>query len=404
MHMRTTLRGATGEESRDLKNTSVRDLRSQIRRWLEHELPADGRTCLGMSGGHDARFSRRLGEAGWLGLSVPSQYGGRNGTAVQRFIVTEELLAAQAPVGAHWLADRQVAPSIVRIGTDEQRRTFLPDIVRGACYFSIGLSEPEAGSDLSAVRTQARRVADGWRVSGTKIWTTFAQYNDYLLTLCRTQPRGEDRHSGLSQLIISLKAEGVHVRPIRTMDGNEEFCEVVLDDVFVPDNRLLGREGQGWTQAAAELALERYGPERWLSVWGCLTGITGRIARDGLDRGPAFAEIGRLMAKYRTVRRVSLNVARRIDRGMTPIVQAAVAKDLATALEQETVEVVRRLWGEELTPSSADSFESLLARAVLTSPTFTIRGGATEVLRGLIARDERPATTPAASAAVSGVR
>ncbi|WP_254358702.1 acyl-CoA dehydrogenase family protein [Mycolicibacterium peregrinum] len=394
---------ATVEDHRDLKNIAAGDLRLQVRRWLDRELPPDRRTCLGMSGGHNSDFSRQLGEAGWLGLSVPAMYGGRNGTAVQRFIVTEELLAAQAPVGAHWLADRQVAPSILRIGTEEQRRTFLPHIVRGECYFSIGLSEPEAGSDLSAVRTQARRVADGWRVSGTKIWTTFAQYNHHLLTLCRTQPRGEDRHSGLSQLIVSLKSEGVHVRPIRTMDGNEEFCEVILDDVFVPENRLLGCEGQGWAQAAAELALERYGPERWLSVWGCLTGIVDRVRGDRVD-GAALADIGRLMAKYRTVRRVSMNVARSIDRGLTPTVQAAVAKDLATSLEQETVEVLRQLWGSELAPFSSDSLESLLAQAVLISPTFTIRGGTTEVLRGLISRDERPAAMAVHRDAVTSAR
>ncbi|MGV0870593.1 acyl-CoA dehydrogenase family protein [Mycolicibacterium sp. XJ879] len=376
----------------DLEKTSSSDLRLQVRRWLDRELPPEHRTCLGMSGGHNPQFSRRLGEGGWLGLSVPSKYGGRNGTAVQRFIVTEELLAAQAPVGAHWLADRQVAPSILRIGTEEQRVTFLPKIVRGECYFSIGLSEPDAGSDLAAVRTQARRVKGGWRVSGTKIWTTFAQHNHYLLTLCRTQPRGEDRHGGLSQLIVSLRSDGVLVRPIRTMDGNEEFCEVSMDDVFVPDHRLLGSEGHGWAQAGAELALERYGPERWLSAWGCLTGVVDRLSGT-LDRSVS-ADIGRLMAKYRTVRRVSLNVARSIDAGSTPTVQAAVAKDLATALEQDTVEVVRRLWASELTTSTSDRFESSLARAVLTSPTFTIRGGATEVLRGLIARADR--TAPAA--------
>ncbi|WP_297595037.1 acyl-CoA dehydrogenase family protein [Mycobacterium sp.] len=380
------------QNKRDLREMSAADLRTQIRRWLDRELPLDRRACLGMSGGHDPEFSRRLGKGGWLGLSVPSKYGGHNGTAVQRFIVTEELLAAQAPVGAHWLADRQVAPSILRIGTDEQRRAFLPAIVQGECYFSIGLSEPDAGSDLSALRTQARRAQGGWRVSGTKVWTTFAQYNHYLLTLCRTQPPDDNRHSGLSQLIIDLRSDGVQVRPIRTMDGADEFCEVVLDDVFVADDRLLGREGEGWTQAAAELALERYGPERWLSVWACLTGLAGAVAGNGTKSELATTEVGRLAAKYRTVRRVSLDVARSIDRGATPIVRAAIAKDLATTLEQETVEVVRRLWGSELSLSAADSFESLLSRAVLTSPTFTIRGGTTEVLRGLIGREEQPAT------------
>jgi len=377
------------QESRDLADTSADDLRAQIRAWLNRELPLDRRTCLGMAGGHDAHFSRQLGEAGWVGISVPPKYGGHGGTAVQRFIVTEELLAAQAPVGAHWLADRQVAPSILAVGTEEQRRTFLPHIVRGECYFSIGLSEPDAGSDLSAVRTKAQRTDRGWRVSGTKIWTTFAQHNHYLLALCRTAPLGDDRHVGLSQFIIDLRSQGVHVRPIRTMDGAEEFCEVILDEVFVPENRLLGREGDGWRQAGAELALERYGPERWLSVWACLIGFLSHTAQNSSGPNPsAIAELGRLAAKYRVVRHISLNVARSIDRGHTPTVASAIAKDLATALEQETVEVVRRLCGSELGFPAANAFESVLARAVLTSPTFTIRGGTTEVLRGLVARGD----------------
>jgi alkylation response protein AidB-like acyl-CoA dehydrogenase len=371
-----------------LSNTSPEALRAEIRDWLDRELPRDHRTCLGMAGGYSPEFSRRLGQAGWLGLSVPLEYGGHGGTAVQRFVVTEELLAAQAPVGAHWLADRQVAPSILAVGTEEQRHEFLPRIVRGECYFSIGLSEPDAGSDLSAVRTRAFRTQQGWRVSGAKIWTTFAQHNHHLLTLCRTEPRGENRHAGLSQLIVDLKADGVQVRPIRTMDGGEEFCEVILDDVFVPEDRLLGVQGDGWRQAGAELALERYGPERWLSVWGCLTGFVSHVVGDPTGRSSSErVEIGRLAAKYRIVRSVSLNVAKKIDGGHTPTVESAVAKDLATALEQETVEVVRRLRGGELTYPSADAVESMLGRAVLTSPTFTIRGGTTEVLRGVIARD-----------------
>jgi alkylation response protein AidB-like acyl-CoA dehydrogenase len=387
-----------GYETRDLTRTSAERLRTQIRSWLDHELPHDRRTCLGMSGGYDAEFSRRLGKAGWLGLSIPPTYGGHGGTAVQRFIVTEELLAAQAPVGAHWLADRQVAPSILAVGSEEQRTTFLPQIARGECYFSIGLSEPDAGSDLSAVRTKARRSDGGWLVSGTKIWTTFAQHNHYLLALCRTAPRGEDRHAGLSQLIVDLKAEGVRVRPIRTMDGAEEFCEVVLDEVFVPENRLLGREGDGWRQAGAELAFERYGPERWLSVWACLSGFVTQAAGGTAGPDPALiAELGRLAAKYRVVRQVSLNVARSIDEGDTPTVEAAIAKDLATALEQETVEVVRRLSNVELGFPATDTVESMLAQAILTAPTFTIRGGATEILRGLVARGDDRARTSANS-------
>lgn len=382
------------QDCRDLATISADDLRLQIRAWLDRELPLDRRTSLGMSGGHDAHFSRLLGEAGWLGVSVPSQFGGHEGTALQRFVITEELLAAHAPVGAHWLSDRQVAPSILAVGTEEQKRTFLPKIARGECYFSIGLSESEAGSDLSGVRTKALRVDRGWQISGTKIWTTFAQHNHFLLTLCRTAPRSENRHDGLSQFIVDLRADGVQVRPIRTMDGEEEFCEVVLDEVFVPDDRLLGQEGDGWRQAAAELSFERYGPERWLSVWGCLTGFLSKVAvGETVLGGSVAAEFGRLAAKYRAVRQVSMEVAHSIDLGSTPTAEAAIAKDLATSLEQDTVETIRRLCGIELEWSATSAFESFLGRAILTSPTFTIRGGTTEILRSIVAKGGRDAAT-----------
>lgn len=361
------------------------DLRLDVRAWLAAELPEDGRRSLGMAGGYDPAFSRRLGERGWIGLTIPTKYGGRGGSAVERFVVTEELLAAQAPVGAHWIADRQTAPSLIAHGTEEQRARFLPAITRGECYFSIGMSEPDAGSDLAGVRSRADRVPGGWRLSGRKVWTTFAQHNHFIVVLCRTRPLGQHKQDGLSQLIVDLSASGVSVRPIRTMDGDEDFCEVVLDHVFVPDDLLLGVEGGAWQQVTSELSLERYGPERWLSVWRLVNDIVGRVS-PAPDTAAAEA-IGRLLARYRAVRQLSLAVARLVDEGQWPVAEAAVAKDLGTVLEQETVEVVRRLAGFELDPGAADRFASLLARAVLSAPTFTLRGGTSEILRTLIARE-----------------
>jgi alkylation response protein AidB-like acyl-CoA dehydrogenase len=360
-------------------------LKAEVRAWLAAELPPERRISLGMAGGYDPDFSRRLADRGWVGLSIPVEYGGRGGTAVERFVVTEELLAAQAPVGAHWISDRQTAPTLVAHGTEEQRRRFLPAIARGECYFSIGMSEPEAGSDLAAVRTRAERVTGGWRLSGTKVWTTFAHRNHYFAVLCRTRPLEQSKHEGLSQLIVDLAAPGVTVRPITTLDDEEEFCEVVLDDVFVADDMVLGEEGQGWRQVTSELSLERYGPERWLSVWGLVRGLADLLGAEG--NATAAEMLGRLAARYRVVRQISLAVARRVDEGAWPVTEAAVAKDLATILEQETVEAVRGLLARELDPGATDRLESLLARAVLTSPMFTLRGGTTEILRTLIARE-----------------
>src|SRR5258708_4604230 len=159
---------------------------------------------LGIDAHHSPEFSRALASRGWLGMSIPEEYGGHGHTAVERFVVIEELLAAGAPINAHWIADRQTAPALLAYGTEKQRRRFLPSIARGDCYFSIGLSEPDAGSDLAAVRTTAKAVDGGWLLNGTKIWTSGAHLNHFFVVLCRTRPLGEDRHQGLSTLIVAL--------------------------------------------------------------------------------------------------------------------------------------------------------------------------------------------------------
>src|SRR4051794_38906322 len=219
-----------------------------------------------MAAPRDQAFSRKLAERGWLGMALPKRYGGGDRSAVDRFVVVEELLRWGAPVGYHWIADRQTGPVLLRFGTEAQKERFLPPICRADVSFSIGMSEPEAGSDLAAVQTRAQRVDGGWSVSGTKLWTGGAHVNDWFVVLCRTSDE-EDRHAGLSQLIVDLRAPGLTARPIPYMDGNAFFCEVTLDDVFVPDDLVLGEIGAGWLQNMSELAFERAGPERWLSTY-----------------------------------------------------------------------------------------------------------------------------------------
>jgi alkylation response protein AidB-like acyl-CoA dehydrogenase len=356
-------------------------LRDEVREHLREAVPAERRTMLGMAGvdGHDPVFSRSIAARGWLGLTVAKELGGQGGTAVQRLLLTEELLAAQAPVAAHWVADRQSAPVIASYGTPEQKARFIPAIVAGEAYFSIGMSEPDAGSDLAAVSTTAVKVEGGWRLNGTKVWTTLAHLNHWFIVLCRTAP-SERRHEGLSQLIVDLHAPGVTVRPITTLDGEQEFCEVSLEDVFVPDDLLLGEEGDGWAQCTGELAFERGGPDRYLSAWGLLAHLVTHAPEGSQE------VLGRLLARYRIVRELALSAARTLDQGGQPATEAAVTKDLGTILEQDTVEAVRAWLLPELDPWSSDRLEQLLARAVLTSATFTLRGGTTEILRSIVAR------------------
>ena len=358
-------------------------LRLEVREFLAAELPPDFRPGLGLGGRHDPEFSRRLAARGWVGMAIPREYGGQGATPVQRFVVVEELLAAGAPILAHWVAERQTAPTLLAFGTEEQRRWFLPRIAAGECFFSLGMSEPDAGSDLASVRTAATRVEGGWVLNGTKIWTSNAHLNHFFVVLCRTSP-AEDRHGGLSQLIVDLHAPGLTISPIRYLDGGHHFNEVVFTDVFVPDDRVLGDIGSGWHQVTSELAYERSGPDRYLSSFVLLEAFVREFGA-GFDDAQRAA-VGRASAKLWAIRQLSLAVARSLEHGAAPAVESALVKDIGTVYEQEVVEVLRHVAGQEIDPGAAGLFERLLAEAVQTAPSFTLRGGTTEVLRSIAAR------------------
>ena len=222
----------------ELSELSVheRALQAEVRAFLAAELPRGSFTPgLGMNADKDPEFSRKLGARGWLGMALPKRYGGHDRTAVERFVVTEELLRWGAPVGHHWVADRQSGAVINRFGTEEQRQRFLPPICRGEVSFSIGMSEPDSGSDLASITTKATRDGNGWVVEGRKIWTSGAHVNDWCVLLCRTTPPDEvsDKRQGLSQLLIDLKSPGLTASPIPFIDGSADFCEVEIGRAHV---------------------------------------------------------------------------------------------------------------------------------------------------------------------------
>ncbi|WP_067487674.1 acyl-CoA dehydrogenase family protein [Actinomadura hibisca] len=354
-------------------------LRARVRGFLADE-PFTPRCDCWLTGA-DPAFSRRLGEQGWLGMTLPARYGGHGRSPLERFVVIEELLAAGAPVGAHWISDRQVGPSILANGTEEQRQEFLPAIARGECFFAIGMSEPDSGSDLASVRTRAERVPGGWRLHGTKVWTSGAHLAHAILVLARSASAGDDRHAGLSQFIVPLPAEGVTVRPILAMTGGHHFNEVVFDGAFVPDAMVLGQIGDGWRQVTAELAYERSGPERLLSTF-----LLIRLLAERADEAGARNAVGGLLARLWALRQASLGVAGALAQGRTPDLPAALVKDLGTRFEREVVETVRRHTAVEPDPGSADPLARALAEAVAQTPGFTLRGGTNEILRGIVAR------------------
>ena len=359
--------------------------RSEVRAFLQEELadrpPIDRAQSWN---GTDAAFSRKLGERGWLGMTWPKQYGGHERTAMERYAVTEELLAAGAPVAGHWIADRQSGPNLLRYGTERQRAEILPRIAAGECFFVIGMSEPDSGSDLASIRTRATRDGDGdWVVNGAKVWTSNAHASHYAITLVRTSPADPaNRHAGLSQLLVDLSLPGITVNPIRILDGGHHFNEVVFEDVVVPGDMLLGTEGEGWHQVTAELAFERSGPERFLSTYP----LIAEFARRAADDATLQPTLGRLSARLLALRQMSLRIAAALDRGELPNLAAALVKDVGTTFEADDIDEVRRAVDVPASLDSPDPLGRALAEAQLHAPGYTLRGGTNEILRGIVAR------------------
>lgn len=360
-------------------------LRAELRAFLAHEL-ADRRPLARAESwsGFDPAFSRRMGERGWIGMTWPKRYGGHERSALERYVVLEEMLAAGAPVSAHWIADRQSGPNILRYGSEAQREAILPRIARGECFFCIGMSEPDSGSDLASVRTRASRVQGGYLVNGTKLWTSNAHRAHYMILFCRTGGAEGDRHGGTSQFLVDLSLPGITIRPVLAMSGEHHFNEVTFQDLFLPESALLGQEGDGWAQVTGELAFERSGPERFLSSFQLLVELVRALGGDPSER--AAIAIGRLSAHILALRRLSRSVAGMLQAGENPALQAALVKDVGTGLEQEIPEIARLLVATEPSAQSTQNFSAVLAHTIMHAPSFSLRGGTREILRGIIAR------------------
>jgi alkylation response protein AidB-like acyl-CoA dehydrogenase len=357
-------------------------LRAEVREFLDgwH----GNRHAAAAFGGFDPEFSQSLGARGWIGMGFPKRYGGGGYGLLERYVVLEELLAARAPIFAHSVADRQSGPLLLKFGNERQREEILPRIVAGECYFCIGMSEPDSGSDLASVRTRATKVDGGWLINGAKIWTSSAHRSHYMILLCRTAPVAEVRHAGLSQFLVDMKTSGITCRPIVNIAGDHDFNEVHLQDVFLPADALIGVEGEGWTQVTSELALERSGPERFMSHLGVLEEFVTALKQQPSAEGART--LGRLVAHLFTLRRMSRSIASMIAEGQEPALHAALVKDLGTCFEQDIPEALRLVLQTEPDPGSSEPYSTALANVILHAPSCTIRGGTKEVLRGIVAK------------------
>jgi alkylation response protein AidB-like acyl-CoA dehydrogenase len=333
--------------------------------------------------GFDPAFSKKVAARGWVAMTWPKQYGGHERSALERYVVLEEMLAAGAPVNYHWIADRQSGPLLLRVGTEAQKAAILPRIAAGTCSFCIGMSEPDSGSDLAATRTRATPVPGGFRINGTKLWTSGAHRADWMILFCRSGP-GE-RHEGTSQFLVDLhNTEGLTIRGIQALSGERHFNECVFTDAFIPEDAVIGQLGDGWNQVTSELAYERSGPERFLSSFALVVELVRALGPNPSER--AAIAIGRIAAHIMALRRMSRSVAGMLQAGANPALEAALVKELGNLLEQEIPEIARLLVDEEPDAASTSDFLAVLAYTTMYAPSFSLRGGTREILRGMIAR------------------
>lgn len=321
--------------------------------------------------GFSKEFSRELGRLGWIGMSWPTDMGGGGLPPLSRLVVSQAMLEAGAPVAASWFADRQIGPSLIGHGSADQRERFLPGILSGETTWCIGMSEPDAGSDVAALRTSASLQGDRWVINGQKIWTSFASKADYCYLICRTAP-GSTGHHGISELIVPMDTDGITVRPIRDLAGRTHFCEVFFDDVAVPAENLVGVEGAAFSQTMRQLEHERGGIDRLYSNRGLY--LHARAHAD-LTRPEIRAEIAALETAYQTGRLMVIREALR----QGPAGYSAVTKTFCTTHEQR---VARFAWQ---TMGADGLLWNELVKGLAYSPSYTIMGGTNEILLNIIA-------------------
>ncbi|MDO8277566.1 MAG: acyl-CoA dehydrogenase family protein [Burkholderiaceae bacterium] len=362
-------------------------LRQEVREFLRQELrdmPPHKRAR--SWGGFDAEFSRKLAARGWIGATLPQQWGGGGRSQFARFVLVEELLIAGAPVAAHWISERQSAPLSNKFGSERQKELYIARVCRAEIFFCIGMSEPGSGSDLASVRTRAVPSGKGWTLNGQKIWTTHAHRSNYMIALVRTSGTTEDRHKGLSQFIIDLKAPGVTVRPIGDLAGDSHFCEVFFDNVQLDEDSMIGAEGGGWEQVNAELAFERSGPERIYSSIVLLEPWLQWLRTMPNPSAALLAQAGAIVSHLTALRGMSLSLTARLNEGQSPATEAALVKDLGTEFEQRLPTLIAdAVYADPDHPPPAELMRTI-AHLCKIAPSYSLRGGTREVLRGMIAR------------------
>lgn len=321
--------------------------------------------------GTSRELSLELAARGWIGMTWPTEEGGGGRSPLERFAVFEALISEGAPVATSWFADRQIGPTLLQFGTAEQRRRWLPDIVAGTSAWSIGMSEPDAGSDVASLRTRAVRRGDRYVIDGTKIWTSGAADADWCYLVARTDPSAP-AHAGLSEMAVDLRSPGVEIHPIVDATGGAHFCEVRFEDVEVPADHLIGVENGSFRQVMRQMEHERGGIDRLVSNRRLYLDVVRSAA---LSDRVLRQEVASLESGYRIGRMLIL----REVLGQAPPGWSAITKTYCTEMEQRVADLCTRVCG-------ADSLLwGRVARDACYAPAYTIMGGTANILRTVVA-------------------
>lgn len=335
-----------------------------------------------------ARWQRRLFEQGWVAPAWPVEHGGPGWTARQRLIADEEMFRLHTPP-LPGFGLKMIGPILMRFGTPAQQARFLPGILSGDDWWCQGFSEPGAGSDLAALRTKAVRGEGGWQITGSKTWTTYAQYANWIFCLVRTDPEAK-KQDGISMMLVDMAAEGLSRRPIRLMDGTEEVNEIFLDDVFVPDDLVVGEINRGWTYAKALLENERFGiggigrSKHLLQRVREMAEAAGRGGDAGIADTLAGFEID-IMA----IEAITLRLLNAAQAGARIGAEPSLLKIRGTEIQQGLTELMLEVAGPAALPERDSRgaevpFENA-AYQFLNWRKLSIYGGSNEIQRGILA-------------------
>ncbi len=369
--------------------------RLEVRKFLEEEIRQGlwQPTCDAWIMGHNPEFSKRVAKQGWIGLTWPKELGGQGRSFIDRLILTEEMLRYGAPAACHWFADRQIGGAIVHYGTEEQKKELLPMILKGEAYVGLGMSEPDAGSDLASLKTRAVEDGDDYIIDGQKTWTSGGSHMNWIYLVARTDPDAP-KHRGISEFFFETSLPGVDVQPIADITGGVHFNEVFFENVRIPKKSLIGEKNKGFYQILNQLDYERSGMERLMAnypLFDTLIKYTRETKRKGkpLSEDPTIRpKLAQLQIEFEIGRLHMYRVATVMDEGRAPNWESSMSKAYGTAFEQRlaaTAIEILGLYGQLSPQSKLAPMQGMAYHSYLSSKGYSLQAGTTEVLKNILA-------------------